>query len=197
MTKRILGIMLTVALVLTVVVIPSTVTVSASETTPAYMTDFFVQDFEDIESNNWATKTSGGSGSVTILEDQNGNHFAELKMISDAKNYEIFNTVNDMLSTEASSGKWTFSMDVMKLDDGLPIGIEFYTEYSKNGIAFDSTNFEEGVWYNVAFAKDAPTTTAIVTNLETGETIRRHYHQYRLRNNCDAEALQTYCRLDA
>lgn len=178
MTKRILGIMLTVALVLTVVVIPSTVTVSASETTPAYMTDFFVQDFEDIESNNWATKTSGGSGSVIILEDQNGNHFAELKMISDAKNYEIFNTVNDMLSPEASSGKWTFSMDVMKLDDGLPIGIEFYTEYSKNGIAFDSTNFEEGVWYNVAFAKDAPTTTAIVTNLETGETIRRHYHQY-------------------
>ncbi len=177
MTKRILGIMLTVALVLTVVVIPSTVMVSASETTPAHMTDFFVQDFEDIESNDWATRTSGGGGSVTILEDENGNHFAELKMISEDKKYEIFNATNNFLPAKVSSSQWTFSMDVMKLDDGMPIGIEFYTETRKTGIAFDSTNFEEGVWYNVAYAKDTPTTTAVITNLETGETVRRHYNQ--------------------
>ncbi len=175
MTKKLLSLMLCVALVMTAMFVPSTITVSAAENTAIYDGYFFTQDFEDIEKNNWGVGLVVGNGKFEVKEEENGNHYLELGLKNDGA--EAFKSANNMADFPADLTNWNLSFDVQKVSDGLPIGMEYYVGSSKSAFAVDSTNFENTEdWYRVAFTPDNANTSVVITNLSTGSTKRVHYN---------------------
>ncbi len=176
MTKKLLSLLLSLTLIMTVIFIPSTVTVNAAENTAIYDGYFFMQDFEDIEANDWGVGTVVGNGKYEVKEDENGNHYLEIGLKNDGA--EAFKNTNNQAAIPANLANWSISFDVQKVSDGLPIGMEYYagTNGVGSGFAIDSTNFENTEdWYRVAYTGDGANVTVVITNLTTGVTKRVHY----------------------
>ena len=175
MTRKLLSIILCLTMVMTVVFIPSSVmTVSAAENTAIYNDYFFVQDYENTESNKWSIGVVVGNGKYEVKEDEGGNHSIEVGLKNDGT--EAFRNTSNEISIPAGVQNWNIAFDVQKVSDGLPIGMEYYIGGKAGSFALDCKNFENNDdWYRVAYTSDTANVTVVVTNLSTGLTKRVHY----------------------
>jgi len=175
MTRKLLSIILCLTMVMTVVLIPSSVVmVSAAENTAIYNDYFFVQDYENTESNKWSIGVVVGNGKYEVKEDEGGNHYIEVGLKNDGT--EAFRNTSNEISIPAGVQNWNIAFDVQKVSDGLPIGMEYYIGGKAGSFALDCKNFENNDdWYRVAYTSDTANVTVVVTNLSTGMAKRVHY----------------------